>query len=98
AHGKTDSRWCTTAQLFHKTDITTACTHGALGAETVSHPLEHGTVILIQATHQTHVYGVIDLRAVKQFAQTVMMLASFLGQIITSCRSVVEKRLHFRLF
>ena len=52
-----DGRRVATAKLRHEPVVAPARTDGALGSQTVGHPLEHGAGVIVEPAHEPRVQG-----------------------------------------
>ncbi len=91
AHGKAAGGRRLAAQLRDQAVVTTAGTDGALRAELVGHPLEHGQVVVIQPAHQARVDPVGNRRILEQLLHALEMLQGFRAEVVDQLRCRLDQ-------
>jgi hypothetical protein len=91
AHGEAAGRRRLAAQLRDQAVVAAAGADGALRAELVGHPLEHGQVVVIESAHQARIDPVGNRRILEQLLHALEMFERFLAEIVDQLRRRLDQ-------
>ena len=97
SHGHSTGRRGLSTHLLNKPIVASATTDGALCAEFVGHPLEHGEVVIVESSDQTRIESIRNTCGL-QGAQDPLLMRKRLGpEKIGESRRTLDETGHRRI-